>query len=98
MAQTLVAHPQCLTRTCSRVPTGYFEYKTNHGRLELPLASTNFHGPKHVQATLVLLYHDTHRYICTLHGISGKDLGLLMLGISLHGSCIDTVDLQWLKH
>ena len=55
MAQTLIAHSHGLARTIIMVPTGILGII--HPRwVELPLARTNFHGPKPVRAIEILLY------------------------------------------
>ena len=36
--------------------------ETNPGWLELPLTGTNFHGPKPVRVTEILLYYYHHHY------------------------------------
>ena len=44
------------TKTLTPEVSGQVYIETNPGWLELPLARTNFHSPKGVQATEVLLY------------------------------------------
>ena len=54
MAQTLMAHSPGLARTIIMVPTGHFRI-IHPGWVKLPLAITNFHGPKPVRAIEILL-------------------------------------------
>ena len=55
MARTLMAHSPRLARTTIMVPTGHLMHNPPCLWLELPLARTIFHGPKHVRAMEVLL-------------------------------------------
>ena len=55
MARTLMAHSTGLATTIFLVPTCHSIYKIHPEWLELPLARTKFHGPKHVQAIEVPL-------------------------------------------
>ena len=57
IVQTLMAHLPGLARTIIMVHSLHVVLgKIHPGWVELPLARTNFHGPKLVQAIEVLLY------------------------------------------
>ena len=53
MARTLMAYSPGLARTMIMVPTGHFKHNPPW-MAGLPLARTNFHGPKPVRAIEVL--------------------------------------------